>query len=184
MTSDGSFILDADTFICLHSLSVLSLLADRPMPMLHMTEYVARHELCGLTGQVTALEASGHLSVAALSARDENFRRFRRDGTDKGEAEIVAWCLLSPRLQRPRYISNDRRARALASTEGVHPGDLLDLVIALLQHGTLSEAEVQEKLAPWDDRTQQRCRPAGFTTLAETLQRRMSTPSPRPDVPL
>jgi hypothetical protein len=167
-----AFVLDADAFICLHSLSLLALMASRDVPPLYITEYVARHELCTLASHVTAMESSGRLRIPPLGGRDPNFKRFRRDGADKGEAEIVAWCLQSPKTERPQFISNDRKARKLASDEHVPTGDLLDLVMALIEAGTIDTAEAEEKLEPWRDPGQQRCRPADFTTLSDAFTRR------------
>lgn len=167
-----AFVVDADAFICLHSLSVLSLMASREVPKLYITEYVARHELCALATLVSAMESSGRLTIPPLAARDANFKRFRRDGADKGESESVAWCLQTERDERPRFISNDRRARTLASSADVPFGDLLDFIIALLDAGTITTAEAEEKLAPWRDPGQQRCRPAGFTSLTDALAKR------------
>lgn len=168
----AAFVMDADAVICLHSLSLLRLIAERGAPKLIITEFVARHELCALAALLSPMERSGQVSVRPLSARDPNFKRFRRDGADKGEAEIVAWYLQSPSTDRPRFISNDRKARTLARAEGVPQGDLLDLVIALLERGILTMIEAEEKLAPWRDPGQQRCRPPSFTTLPHALEQR------------
>ncbi len=180
MTQDASkgFVLDADAFICLHSLSLLSLMADRPLPPLYVTEFVARHELSALASHLSAMEASGRLQVAPLPGRDPNFLRFRQARSDKGESEAVAWCLRWGRTERPRFISNDRRARALAGAERVPSGDLLDFVLELLAAATISLTEAEEKLAPWQDPGQQRCRPADFTSLADTLTKRRKNQDP------
>ena len=120
------------------------------------------------------MESSGQMSVHPLGARDSNFKRFRRGGADKGEAESVAWCLQMPRAERPRFITNDRKARALADSEGVPAGDLLDFVVRLIERDIITIAEAEEKLAPWHDPEQQRCRPPDFSTLTEALEQRRS----------
>ena len=145
----AAFVMDADAVICLHSLSLLRLIAERGAPQLIITEFVARHELCALAALLSPMERSGQVSVRPLSARDPNFKRFRRDGADKGEAEIIAWYLQSPSSGRPRFISNDRKARTLARAEGIHIKEDPDLVglLAKLDVDTTIPEELYKAVA-------------------------------------
>lgn len=171
--SEG-FVLDADAFICLHSLSVPELISTRNCPGLYLTEYVARHELSTLSSHVTALESSGRIRVFPVASRDAHYKRFKQGRKNKGEAEIVAWLLGHARTERPRFISNDRGAHDLAAAERVPSGDLLDFILALVAHETLTLEEAEDKLAPWSDRGQQRCRPSDFTSFQVSVSRRQN----------
>ena len=53
------FLLDADAFICMRTLSILDTLSRCDPPMdLRMTGYIARHELSNLSALIADLQAS------------------------------------------------------------------------------------------------------------------------------
>jgi predicted nucleic acid-binding protein len=142
----------------------------RPPGPVIMTEYVARHELSQLAREVAALEAAGALRIEPLEAKNADFRRLRQSGADKGEAEAIAWALAQN--PRPCFVSVDKGARRLARENRVVAGDIMDLLTDLIGLGLLSLEEARSHAEPWNDRRQQRGRPADFTTFDEMFTRR------------
>ncbi len=171
------FLLDADAFIALRSLSLLKTMcgsASLPRP-LGMTQYVARHELSTLAFEIGALEQSGILKVHPVLARSEqgqNWKRLLREGVDKGEAESIAWAMGQDRSGRPLFVSVEPRARQAAEREGVPNGDLMDLVVDLVERGIVDRESARGATGIWEDRRQQLGRPRDFTTFDETYERR------------
>jgi predicted nucleic acid-binding protein len=164
-------LIDADAFNHLRSLGFTSRFAGARVKIL-LTQYVARKELCQLSADIQSLESSGTITVMPVSARDETFKRLRQDGVDKGEAESIAWALSLPRSERPIFISCDKGARKNAEKNGVPCGDILDLLISLIDRGIMREEDVRELLLPWDDKRQQRGRPADFSSFDATVKQR------------
>lgn len=171
------FLIDADAFNHLRSLGFTSRFSAAGVKIL-ITEYVARKELYQLSADIQSLESSGALTVMPVSARDEAFKRLRQDGADKGDAESIAWALSLPRSERPMFVSCDKGARKYAEKNGVPCGDILDLLISFIDHGVMREEDVRDLLLPWDDKRQQRGRPADFSSFdAAVKQRRAHRPA-------
>jgi len=176
MTAAGiaRYLFDADALICLRSLALVERLCSSerfPRPAV-ITQYVARHELSAIDGQIRELEAAGLVRVESILAKDPDFRRLRQGGVDKGEAEAISWAMAQPPERRPAFISLDRKGRATARENGVSAGDVMDLLVDLIEQSVLTTEEARERVAPWDDRRQQRGRPSDFKTFDEMLDRR------------
>lgn len=167
----GRFLLDADAYNHLRSLGLTPRFPALGVRIL-VTEFVARRELSQLSTEIRFLENEGVLKVMPVSARDENFRRLVKEGVDKGEAESIAFILSRPRKERPVFISCDKGARKHAAENGIECGDLLDLLIDLIDGGVLNEGDVRELLVPWDDKRQQRGRPADYSSFEVTVKQR------------
>lgn len=169
-------LLDADAFNCLRSLGLLTRLREKQEFRVLMTGYVRDHDLCSLQADLAELSSQQKLEVFSLRASDPEFRRLRRDGVDRGEAEAIAWALSQPKSARPVFISNDRRARERALKERVPAGDLLDLLVEYVRRGLLAEPDVQAVADIWDDRHQERCRPRDWDGYSATWSRRVASP--------
>lgn len=177
-----AFLLDADAFLALRSLSLLNLLRHSPQIQenpFQMTFFIARHELHQVSSTLQQMEEEGTLQVQeSLSLRTEagqKWRELRRQrGTHKGEAEAIAWALKTSSEERPLFVSCDRRARQTAGLHGVLATDVLGLVVETVEERIFSKEEAQAYLKAWDDRQQQLCRPPDFTTFEETYQRRLA----------
>ncbi|MEP7124687.1 MAG: hypothetical protein ABJE95_27410 [Byssovorax sp.] len=127
-----------------------------------MCEFAARHELNDIDADIKALESNGYLTVKSVERRtpaDSLYRKLKETGVDKGEAEAIAWAATLPDSDRPIFISADRAARVAAAKQSVREGDVLDLVVLLVESGALSKETARTKLAPWADREQQLGRP-------------------------
>ncbi len=133
---------------------------------------MATHELSSLQDEVAALEHNGTIQIEPVKgSAAQRYRAFVKTGeADKGEAEAVAWA--STTGAEVMFVSNDQRARAFARTHKVRAGDVLDLVIALMDVGVLPEDEARVTLAVWDEPGRFDGRPADYAGFEETVQRR------------
>ncbi|MCK6588422.1 MAG: hypothetical protein L6Q76_12650 [Polyangiaceae bacterium] len=166
------YLLDADAFHCLRSLDAFRRFSDSDVRIrLVLTEYVARHELSVLVADVERLVSLGFLEVKPVSSRDEDYRRLQKE-VDKGEAEAIAWALKQARSDRPFFISNDKKALKTAINNRIAGGDVFDMMIHLMDANALSEETAREILAVWEDKRQQRGRPADFTTFQSSVAQR------------
>lgn len=166
------YLIDADAFLCMRQVSLLSLIAVTGETLL-MTEFIARHELSSLAGELSHLESASRIEVHSVKGRTPehaHFRRLRGDGADKGEAEAIAWAV----AHRPDvvFITHDRGARKHAMANGLAVDDVLGLAVRLVAAARLESAAAQERFARWDDEHNAFGRPSDFTTLAETWTRR------------
>lgn len=174
-----TYLLDADATRCLRDLSLLralSLLAPDRVA-LWMTEYIARRELSLISRDIEELEKTGKLVVQSVVRGGEVFQRARelkRSGLDPGEAEAIAWALGRPAEERPLFVSNDRRAREEALRMRVPAGDLMDLLVEIIDAGLMGEPEASDKVSIWSDKSQSLCRPRDFSTFEDLLDRRRS----------
>jgi predicted nucleic acid-binding protein len=163
-----SIVIDADAFLAIRTLSLLDVIAASPAMrgVLVMTEVVARHDLSPLGSLIRQAEAAGWLVVRAVRRRtpeDAVYRRLKRAGVHKGEAEAIAWSASRASESRPVLVSNDRDARKTATDERVRSGDVMDLVVLLVEAGVVPRAVAREKLGPWVDPEQQLGRPKDLT---------------------
>lgn len=165
-------LIDADAFNCFRSLGVLDVVRNRPGFRLLFTGVVARYELKDLQAAIEALVGSELAAIYDLPAGDSQFRRLRRAGVDRGEAEAIAWLLSQQPERRPIFVTNDRAARVRAESEGIEAADLLDFMVELLDRGLLFPEEASRLLVPWDDRRQQQCRPRDWLGYARTIAAR------------
>lgn len=175
------YLVDADAFLCLRHLSMLEALATIPFRDLHLTEYIARHELSTIDREVKALEASGILTVHRVVARTpahKLFKKLKKSGAHKGEAEAMAWAALE--AQRPLFVTLDRGATRFANAEQVPVTDVFGLSIVLVKQGILRRETVEEKLSVWEDKKQGFCRPRDFTTLDASWMARTQKRPPYP----
>ncbi len=159
-----SLLIDTDAFLAIRSLSVLREMqsAQALRGVIVMCQYAALHELCSTGAEVTALEVSGHLTVKKVDRRtpaDRLYRQLKATGVDKGEAEAIAWAASMPEPDRPLFISADGGARAAATKQSIRAGDVLDLVVLLVENSVLLKETARAKLAPWADPEQQQGRP-------------------------
>jgi len=97
--------------------------------------------------------------VERRTPADRLYRQLKDTGVDKGEAEAIAWAASLPEPDRPLFISADRGARVAAAKQQVRAGDVLDLVVLLVENCVLLKETARAKLAPWADREQQLGRP-------------------------
>jgi predicted nucleic acid-binding protein len=166
------YLLDADAFHCLRSLGAIRYLLDSKVRVrLVLTEYVARHELSMLAEDVARLESVGALEIKPVSSRDPDYKQLQKE-VDKGEAEAMAWLLKQARDERPFFISNDKKALRTARSNRIKSGDILDMLIDLMDTNALHEDAVREILTVWEDKKQQRGRPADFTTFRSSVAQR------------
>lgn len=177
-------ILDADAFLALRSLGLLDPVVRglAAHTRVVVTGYVGRRELSTVAAVVTAFSNDGVLAVEALekgSPAQQTFLKFKRaiaqhdkamKRVDLGEAECVAWALhIEP---TPVFVSCDVGARSFADRHRVQATDVLGLGVVAVHLGVLSEAELRERLAPWDSPDQFVCRPKGYTTFDELFSAR------------
>lgn len=145
------YLIDSDAFLCIRSLSILAALGDAAIPIA-MGGIVRHRELSALDALLAALETRGLLRVNSVMARTPehlDYQRLVRSGVDKGEAEAVAWAARNgPDIT---FVSLDRRARAAAASERVTACDVIGFAVRLARWNGLAEAELHEKLAPWED---------------------------------
>lgn len=174
MSGSAPYLLDADAFICLRALKILDWLrlAAASQGTVVITEYVALHELSTLSADIDELKACGALRIEQVLRRQEHFRRLIQSGADKGEAEAVAWAITQN--PGPVFISIDRAARRLARENKVRSGDIMDLLVDMIDLGIVAMNDVRERMYPWNDRRQQMGRPVDFTTFDDTFQRRLA----------
>ena len=181
------YLLDADFVLCLRSLGVLRswLQAAAPTGPALLTSYVASHELHTIAGELDRLEKRGLLERVAVEVRSEAGRAWRslvKSGVHKGEAEAIAWCVQHPSDQRPTFASLDAGARKAASANGVPGTDLMGFVVDLVEDGRLARDEAEQVLAVWDDKSQQRGRPADYTSFTSPGAARSKVASPNGSV--
>lgn len=142
-----------------------------------LTSFIASHELNTISGELDQLEHDGLVVRVAVEVRSEAGRTWRslvKSRVHKGEAEAIAWCLERPSVERPTFASLDAGARKAALAAGVAATDLMGFVVELVEEGRLPREEAEQVLSVWDDKSQQRGRPADYTTFAETYARRLT----------
>jgi hypothetical protein len=104
-----AFLLDADAFINLRTLSVGtdSLLAillrrarqqERPV---YLTERVAEHELSDLQEEIASYKSEGLIEIEKVPSSDATYVKLRRE-INKGEAEAIAWSVKREQRARPQ----------------------------------------------------------------------------------
>lgn len=171
-------LLDADAFRFLRGLGLLDevLVALRADRAVVMTEYVARHELSALAGDVARLEAAGQVTVERVLARSAAGRRYRefQRVADKGEAESIAWALERPPRSRPLFISRDAGARRFAAEQRVPHTDVFGVMVEAVLAGRLTRDRAASAVEVWEDKTQQLGRPADYETFDRTFAVRES----------
>jgi hypothetical protein len=171
-------LIDADAFLCVRKLNLLpAMCAARPggKPVT-IGEYVARRELSGLASELKELERVGSVVVVAIERRGPSgarFKNLKNAGMDAGEAEALAWALDLPPAERPMFVSLDVAARGAAVRHGVVSGDVMDLVVELVEAGIVVRADAEAALVVWEDRRNQFGRPPDFTTFDATYQARL-----------
>lgn len=169
-------LIDADAFRFLRGLGLLDevFAALRPDRCLVITEYVARHELSTLAGEVERLERAGYLVVERVGVRSpagRRYKEFQREA-DKGEAEAVAWALEAPAASRAVFVSRDEGARRFAAAQRVPNTDVMGVVVEAVLAGRLSRERAQAALTVWDDKNQQLGRPADYAGFDATFAKR------------
>lgn len=172
-------LFDADAFGCVRAMSFLRLLrnAAPDTTSFVMTEYVARHELHDVEGDVTALETEKRLRIERVSRRGsdpqgQRFRAYQEDGLHKGEAESLAWVMGLDGI-RPLFISNDRGARNGFARHRAPTGDVMDLIVEAVTSGAVDRTAARDVVsATWDDRPDHRCRPLDYSDFDSTFAQR------------
>jgi hypothetical protein len=113
-------VLDSDAFRFLRDLSLLEPICEafrtHELPVV-LTEYVARHELAVLDDVVRALEKSARLAVESLPAKSpasDRYRRLKKAGADRGEAEAIAWMCEIADTPQVLFVTRDKGATKLA----------------------------------------------------------------------
>jgi len=173
-------LIDADAFLCLREWRFLELLRCLTARVsLVLTGYVARHELKDVQNELTELQNCNLLTVQDVKARTPaflRFRQFQKDGADKGEAESIAWAVGLPSdTAKPVFVSQDRRARELATRNRLDAVDMFDLLILLNEHGLIEKGEVESRLASWDDDSHLACQPGDFTKFEATWEKHLTS---------
>ena len=170
------FLLDADAFICMRTLSLLDTVSRcDPAMDLRMTGFIARHELSNLSALIAELLARHRLKIEDVESKTEAGRRYRelnKAGVHKGEAEAIAWALGRTTAERPIFVSLDVAARQKASSLKLTAFDVMDFVVYLIDAAIISREDARVKLAVWLDPQQERGRPRDFTNFDETFERR------------
>lgn len=170
-------LLDSDAFLCLRQISLLSKILAASEVELLMAEYAARYELNSLHDEIVALNASGRLDIVAVKRRttaDSEYRRLRRAGVDKGEAEAIAWARHANETTEIVFVTLDKRARGAASDAGLSSLDVFGVGVLLVDRDILTRSQLETHAQPWEDRRNQFGRPPDFTTFDETFERRRS----------
>jgi hypothetical protein len=178
-------VLDADAFLALRSLALLSPIAEglAEHTRLVVTGYVRGRELTTVEPELAALESAGlvhHERLLRGSPAQVTFTRFKRailqhdkamKRVDLGEAECVAWAL----AQDPTaaIVSCDEGARQFAARQRVQATDVFGLGVAAVRLGALDVAVLRERVAPWDSPDQFVCRPSGYTSFDECFAARL-----------
>ena len=172
-------LLDADAFRCLRDLGLLRPLLEgfAPPPGVHLTEYIARHELTQRQADVASRESAALLSGHPLgegASAQVRYRQFQKDRlADKGECEGIAWALDAPPAGRPVFITRDRGATLFARSQGVPVTDVLGLAVEALRRNLTDRETLRSSLARWDDPQIQICRPAGYRSFDLEVDERL-----------
>ncbi|MBF0348446.1 MAG: hypothetical protein HQL81_12340 [Magnetococcales bacterium] len=172
-------LLDSDAFLCMRKLAILDPLCRTHSLFVVMTSYIARHELKDLSKEVSALETNGCLSIHSVFVRTpehSEFKRLSNNGIHKGEAEAIAWINGQPQDQKPAFISNDRGARTAAKENRVETGDVLDLLVCLVQLGSLTKGEAEQLTISWGEHPNAFCRPTHYMDFHTTFRTRNVNP--------
>jgi predicted nucleic acid-binding protein len=175
-------LFDSDAFRCLHGLGLLDAVcaALTPHTRIVLTEYVARHELNLMQREIEHLERSRAIRVERLlkgTEAAERYRAFLRAPTrgerpDKGEAEAIAWALGERPAARALFVTRDDGARRFAEQSDMPVTDVMGIVVEACLVGALDRSVAVRALSVWDDRTQQRCRPADYAGFDATFAAR------------
>lgn len=169
-------LIDADAFLIVRHLSLLDRIRSiRPPPPLVATGHVARHELRAVASLVRELQEEGTLVIEDVKLKTPAgalFKELKR-AADEGEAEAVAWAVTSG-ADGLIFISNDKGARKLAASRRVAAGDVLDLIVEMVEGGHMSreDAETLVNAKNWNDPEHQFGRPPDYTNFAETFAKR------------
>lgn len=161
-------LLDADAFLCMRGLGILGDVVQATALVVHLTEYVARHELSPVASLVLDLEGSGRVIIGSVVARTpafEMWRRLRREGADKGEAEAIAWGASREGVPRPWFVTLDGEARRHSARCGLRAMDVRDFLVRTVALGAVAVEVVRQAVAVWDDRGQQQGRPADWSSF-------------------
>lgn len=161
----------------MRDLSLLTWLASHcPQDVtLYLTEYIARHELSLVSREIQELERNGKLTVVPVARKSPAFeqaRALKRQGFDAGEAEAIGWLMNTDVSPLPLFITNDRKARDGANGLSVPAGDVMDVIVEVIDSGLLSESDAADYCSPWSDRSQSLCKPRDFTTFEALLKQR------------
>lgn len=169
-------LLDADAFLTLRSHGMLDVMRSiEPRPSIVITGYVARHELSTVQPDLEALIACGSVREVKVGLRTDAGRLYRelQRRAHKGEAELVAWASTAAEKDALLMVSNDGGARRLAGEYGLSAGDVVDLLIELLDAAAITIDDAEARFAPWADRGRRSERPSDYvTSLRETISRR------------
>lgn len=169
-------LFDADAFLAMRALRFLDCVRVQSVgqPLLHMTEFIARHELSTIRELLTSLERSGQLEVHPVAVRTPAWERFRalKQTMDKGEAEAIAWLLEQPREERLHFVSLDRAARDGAKAHRVVAIDLFEWMLDMVDDGAMPRTEAELLLVGWLDPEKQFGRPRDYIGFLETARKR------------
>lgn len=168
-------LLDSDAFFCLRNLSILDILCQASGLAVLLTSFIARNELNDIADTVNQMETSGYLSIEKVLVRTpahQEYQRLCHSGVHKGEAEAIAWMCSLPKNQWPAFVSNDVGARTAAAQKGLETGDVMDLLVCLVQLGALTKQEAQQRTIPWGDHPNAFCRPKDYTNFDTTFRKR------------
>jgi len=170
-------LLDADAFICIRSLSLLNRLRATGASI-RMTGRIARNELVALQAEIAQLEGEGFLKVEDLLPSTEAGKRWkelRHAGAGRGEAEAIAWAAGVPVMERPLFVTLDAGATRHAIAAKVPVGDVMDLIVEMVEDGALDVTAARETVSPWSEKSNQFGRPPDFTDFDESFRRRKAT---------
>ena len=176
-----AILLDADAFINFGTLSIgsrslIELILNRAKTFtrsVYLTQYVAKHELSDLQGEIAAFTSAGLIEIKTLPASDPAYRKLRAE-VDKGEAEAIAWSLTIDAKDRPLFVARDAEALRCARKNGVPATDLMGLLVDLVESGLLTKEEAKSAVDPWNDPDQQLGKPKNYKGFDATFVTRRS----------
>jgi predicted nucleic acid-binding protein len=165
-------LLDSDAFFCLRGLCILDILCQTNKFAVSLTSFIARTELNDIADTVNQMATSGRISIEKVLVRTPTYLEYKqllRSGVHKGEAEAIAWICSLPKEQRPAFVSNDVGARTAAVQKGLETGDVMDLLVCIVQLGVLTKHEAQQLTIPWGCHPNAFCRPKDYTIFDTTF---------------
>lgn len=169
------FALDADAFNFLRALGLLDKLVELARETricLHLTGFVARHELTALGPTIEAMENEKVLTVHSVKTKSPAYKLYRelQEDWDKGESETVAW-LATDAPEGVIFVSCDVEVPTLCKKHKIRSVDIGELAVLLVTEGLLAQAIVNDLLIPWENQHAQMGRPKEWKSLAVALKK-------------
>ena len=169
------FALDSDAFIFLKKLGLLKDLIDLARPptprlALHMTSFVARHELSSVLAELETMVKDLTLKIWDVKTKTAAFALFRElkdGGYDKGESELGAW--IATESKETILVSCDKAVPRMAKSLKIRSLDIGQLVVVLVKDGLITHEIAEERLSPWSNPHTGIGRPPGWTNLTDAI---------------